>query len=61
MRGMDCGPPKVMEILYAPLLAAVLVVDDKDVATPIRFVLEKDGHRVEDARNGRETLERRLL
>lgn len=38
-------------------MARVLVVDDeRDVVTLIRFILEKDGHRVSAAYNGAEAL-----
>ena len=39
-------------------MAKILVVDDeKDVVELIKFLLEKDGHHVETAYNGREALE----
>ena len=39
-------------------MATVLVVDDdKDVVMLIRFVLEKDGHEIVEAHNGREALQ----
>ena len=39
-------------------MARILVVDDeRDVVTLIKFLLEKDGHRVSAAYNGREAME----
>lgn len=38
-------------------MAKILVVDDeRDVVTLIRFILEKDGHQVFEAHNGQEAL-----
>jgi CheY-like chemotaxis protein len=40
-------------------LARVLVVDDeKDVVELVKFLLERDGHQVIEAFNGREALEK---
>lgn len=40
-------------------MAKILVVDDeRDVVTLIRFVLEKDGHEITEAFNGAEVLEK---
>src|ERR1041385_1781491 len=40
-------------------MARVLVVDDeKDVVELVKFLLERDGHQVIEAYNGREALER---
>lgn len=40
-------------------MSHILVVDDeRDVVTLIKFLLEKDGHQVSTAYNGREALER---
>jgi CheY-like chemotaxis protein len=40
-------------------MAAILVVDDEpEIATLLRFVLEQDGHKVSSAGNGVEALER---
>lgn len=40
-------------------MAAILVVDDEpDIVTLLRFALEQDGHRVSDAGNGQIALER---
>ena len=40
-------------------MARVLVVDDeKDVVELVKFLLERDGHQVIEAFNGREALEK---
>ena len=40
-------------------MAHIMIVDDeRDVATLIRFLLEKDGHTVTEAHNGTEALEK---
>jgi len=40
-------------------MARVLVVDDeRDVVELVKFLLERDGHQVIEAYNGREALER---